>query len=223
MSVSPFTTRRAALVAATLTATLALAGCGASATSPTAAAPSGASSTTGAPVGPAAKGPHNSADIAFATDMIPHHTQAVMMADMALGTSKNAQILTLAREIKGGQDPEINTMKGWLRGWAAPAAGGGHDMSSMPSGSMTSAAPHASSMTGMMSDQQMQGLAGATGVAFDRLWITMMTEHHTGAIAMARTELATGQNPEAKTLAEQIITAQTTELTTMAALTKTLA
>ena len=223
MAVSLFTTRRAALVAASVTAALTLAACGASSTSPTGAAPGGASSAAGAALGAPAKGPHNSADITFATDMIPHHTQAVMMADMALGTSKNAQILTLARAIKGGQDPEINTMKGWLRGWAAPAAGGGHDMSSMPSGSMPSAAPHASSMTGMMSDQQMQGLAGATGVAFDRLWVTMMTEHHTGAIAMARTELAAGQNPEAKTLAEQIITAQTTELTTMAALTKTLA
>ena len=219
MSVSQFTTRRAALVAATLIASLTLAGCGASATSPNAAAPSAA----GVPAGPAAKGPHNSADIAFATGMIPHHTQAVMMADLALKASKNAQIRTLATAIKLGQDPEINTMNGWLRGWAAPAAGGGHDMSSMPSGSMMSSSPHGSSMTGMMSDQQMQGLAGATGVAFDRLWITMMTEHHTGAISMARTELTTGQNPEAKKLAEQIITAQTTELTTMAALTKTLA
>ena len=213
MSVPSSTTRCAALVAASLTAALALTACGASAPSPTVAAPSSANSSTGASVGPAANGPHTSADITFATDMVPHHTQAVLMAQMALDTSKNAQILALATAIKGGQDPEIRTMRGWLRGWAAPAASGGHGMSSMHSGSM---------MSGMMSGQQMQQLSGATGVAFDRLWITMMTAHHTGAIAMARTELASGQNPEAKTLAEQIIKAQTTELTTMAALVKTL-
>ena len=43
--------------------------------------------------------------------MVPHHIQAVMMADMALSTSKDAQVLALARAIKGGQDPEIATMK----------------------------------------------------------------------------------------------------------------
>ena len=222
MSVSLFTTRRAALVAASLTAALALTACGASSSDSTVAAPSGASSTTGAPVGPAANGPHNNADITFATDMIPHHTQAVLMAGMALSTSKNAQVLALANAIKGGQDPEINTMKGWLRGWAAPATGGGHDMSSMPSGSMMTPSPHGSAMSGMMSDQQMRDLSGATGVTFDRVWITMMTAHHTGAIAMARTELADGQNPEAKALAVEIIKAQNAELTTMAALSKTL-
>ena len=212
MSASLLTPRRVAFVAATLTAALAITACGASSNS-TVAAPNSASSTTGAPVGPAATGPHNSDDIAFAADMTPHHTQAVMMADMALRTSKNAEILALARAIKSGQNPEINTMKGWLRGWGAPAAGGGHGMSSMQSGPM---------MSGMMSDQQMQQLSGATGVAFDRLWIAMMSAHHTGAIQMARTEQAVGQNPEAKTLAEQIIKAQNAELITMTALSKTL-
>ena len=221
MTFLPLAHPRAVLIAATMTAALTLAGCGAASTS-TVAAPGGASKSAASSAGPAATGPHNSADLAFATGMLPHHTQAVEMADMALVTSKNAQILMLARAIKADQDPEIATLTGWLRGWAAPAHGGGHDMSSMPSGSMAPLAPHGSAMSGMMSDQQMQELSGATGVAFDRLWITMMTAHHTGAIAMARTELASGQNPEAKTLAEQIIKAQTTELTTMAALVKTL-
>ena len=222
MCVSLFTTRRAVLVTASLNAALALTACGASTPDSTGAAPSSAGSATGAPVGPAATGPRNSADIAFATGMIPHHTQAVMMADMALSTSKNTEVLALATAIKGGQNPEITTMKGWLRGWATPAAGGGPDMSSMPGGSRMTPSPHGSAMSGMMSDQQMQDLSGAAGVAFDRMWITMMTAHHTGAIAMARTELADGQNPDAKALAVEVIKAQNAELTTMTALNKTL-
>ena len=32
--------------------------------------------------GPAATGAHNDADVKFATDMIPHHGQAVVMSDL---------------------------------------------------------------------------------------------------------------------------------------------
>jgi uncharacterized protein (DUF305 family) len=64
----------------------------------------------------------------------------------------------------------------------------------------------------MMSDQQMQQLEQASGAEFDRLFLQRMTEHHNGAIAMANTELATGQNPEAKALAQQIVDAQQAEI-----------
>ena len=217
MSASRFLTRRAVLAAACLTGALALTACGASSPGSLSSAPLSVAPESS--FGPAANGPHNAADIAFATDMIPHHTQAVVMAVMALSTSKNAQVLALAKQIQGGQDPEITTMKGWLRGWAVPAAGSGHDMSSMAT---ASPAPHGSGMAGMMNDQQMQSLSAATGTAFDRLWITMMSEHHNGAIEMSRTELAQGQNPDAKALAQQIIKAQTSELSTMASLRTTL-
>ncbi len=43
----------------------------------------------------------------------------------------------------------------------------------------------------------------------------MMTEHHEGAIKMAQTELADGQNPDAKAPAQKIITAQQGEITQM--------
>ena len=234
-------TRRAALaVAAALTAAMVLGACGAS--SSTSTTPTASNPSAGPSVGPAASGPHNSADVAFATGMLPHHTQAVAMAAMALSASRNAQINSLATAIRDGQDPEITILRGWLQGWAAPSpAGSGHDMSAMPHGPtmplashgptmpLASHGPtmppasHGPTMAGMMSDQQMQVLSGATGAAFDRLWLTMMTEHHTGAIQMARTELASGQNPEAKKLAGQIIAAQAAELTTMAALAKALA
>ena len=70
-------------------------------------------------------------------------------------------------------------------------------------------------MPGMMSDDQMSRLCQATGAAFDRAFLQMMTAHHQGAIQMAQTELADGQNPEAKALAQKIITAQQGEITQM--------
>jgi uncharacterized protein (DUF305 family) len=42
-----------------------------------------------------------------------------------------------------------------------------------------------------------------------------MIKHHEGAITMAKTEVSEGTNPEAKKLAQDIITAQAAEITTM--------
>jgi uncharacterized protein (DUF305 family) len=42
-----------------------------------------------------------------------------------------------------------------------------------------------------------------------------MRVHHQAAIAMARTELANGQNAEAKALAEAVVTAQEREIATI--------
>jgi uncharacterized protein (DUF305 family) len=77
-------------------------------------------------------------------------------------------------------------------------------------------------MNGMMSGSEMQQLGQASGAAFDRLWVQMMTKHHQGAVEMAKSELSMGQNAEAKALAMNIVKAQTAEIATMTALAKTL-
>jgi uncharacterized protein (DUF305 family) len=181
------------------------------------------SATTSAPVGPAASGPHNAADVAFAVGMIPHHRQAVTMAEMALTTATNSTVKSLATSIKAAQDPEIQSMSGWLTGWGQPVPASGQDMSQM--GSSTSGSPSGGamgSMGGMMSDQEMSQLSTTSGAAFDRLWLQLMTKHHQGAVAMARTELTDGANTEAKQLAQSIIDSQSKEITTMTTLLGTL-
>ncbi len=50
---------------------------------------------------------------------------------------------------------------------------------------------------------------------FDRECIDMMIPHHQGAIRMARAELANGQSPELKELAEAIVDAQANEIDEM--------
>ena len=59
----------------------------------------------------------NTADVTFAQDMIPHHAQAVAMADMALDTSTNDDVLQLAEQIRAAQSPEIEQMTTWLTDW----------------------------------------------------------------------------------------------------------
>lgn len=156
----------------------------------------------------------NATDVGFAQGMIPHHAQAVEMADMGIAKSTNADVLALAKQIKSAQNPEIETMTGWLQGWGqavpstASMADGGHDMTNM-SGMM---------MDGMMSDADMKRLESSTGTAFDRLWLELMIQHHEGAVRMAKDELADGKNPDAKALAQAIITSQQAEISKMNAL-----
>ncbi|MEU5029473.1 DUF305 domain-containing protein [Streptomyces milbemycinicus] len=45
-----------------------------------------------------------------------------------------------------------------------------------------------SGMPGMMCEQQMHAMERTSGKAFDTTFLTMMIEHHEGAVQMARTE-----------------------------------
>lgn len=145
----------------------------------------------------------NDADVAFATNMIPHHRQAVEMAELAETRAESQEVKDLAAQIKSAQDPEIETMTGWLTAWSQPLPEdmGGMDMSG--------------SMPGMMSTEEMQNLEGASGAEFDQMFLTMMIKHHEGAIAMAGTEQTEGMNEAAIKLAGEIEEAQTSEIATI--------
>ncbi|MDP2292271.1 MAG: DUF305 domain-containing protein [Actinomycetota bacterium] len=163
-----------------------------------------AGTTAGAPAG----ADFGDADVLFAQSMIPHHEQAIEMADMALDPTvgAGAEVLDLAGRIKGAQDPEIELMTGWLTAWGMPLqmdTSDGHDMSSMD---------------GMMSAEEMEALAASTGAEFDRLWLEMMVQHHEGAIAMADDVKADSSNAEVIALADAIIAGQQAEIDEMTAL-----
>ena len=190
-------------VLAAAAAAVMLAACGDSGTPPAAAPAAPAAPTPSA----AASAAHNDADIVFVQGMIPHHSQAVDMAKQAQTQAGSEPVETLAARIEQAQGPEIAQMRGFLAAWGAPENTGGA-MPGMNHSQM-------GGMSGMMTDAQMQQLGQARGAAFDQMFLQMMIEHHTGAIEMARTELATGQNPEAKNLAQTIINAQQAEITEM--------
>jgi uncharacterized protein (DUF305 family) len=59
------------------------------------------------------------------------------------------------------------------------------------------------------------GLEGKTGDAFDKEFLSQMIVHHEGAVAMAQQVLAQSKRPELLKLAQDIITAQTKEISTM--------
>ena len=164
----------------------------------------GASSAPGAAVtsSPGQAQVHNDADVSFAQNMIVHHRQAIEMASLAPSRASDARVKDLAGRIQKAQDPEINLMSQWLTSWGQPVPGEGHGGS------------HAG-MPGMMTETDMGQLTAASGKDFDRMFLHMMIRHHQGAIEMATTEKSAGSFGPTRKLAEDIITAQSAEITEM--------
>ncbi len=157
---------------------------------------------------------HNDADVTFSRGMIPHHRQAVEMAELAPTRAQDPRVTELAAQVAAAQTPEIDELSSRLRSWGEPVPG----ESSMDHGSMGHGDATDSSMSGMMSAGDMSALAALRATPFDRKWLSMMIEHHTGAVAMAKTELANGTNQASKTLAQRIIATQESEISRMKAL-----
>ena len=143
----------------------------------------------------------NRADIMFAQMMIPHHEQAIEMSDVILAKDGIDQRVTeLAQQIKDAQAPEIELMEDCLDAEGLSPSG---DMNGMDHGD------------GMMSQDDMDALQEAEGADAARLFLEQMIEHHEGAVEMAQDELETGEDPEIRDLAEQIIDSQTAEIALM--------
>jgi uncharacterized protein (DUF305 family) len=149
---------------------------------------------------PPASAVFNAADVGFATDMSAHHQQAVEMSQILLDKSDiDPRVVTLAQDIKAAQGPEIEQMTSWLSAWGQKADSmSGMDMSGT-----------------LMSDADMNALKTSTGLAASKLFLTQMTVHHTSALVMAKTEIDSGKNADAVTLAKKIVSTQTAEITQM--------
>ncbi|MGY5079224.1 DUF305 domain-containing protein [Streptomyces nigrescens] len=92
------------------------------------------------------------------------------MAELAESRASSSDVKKLAEKIKEAQDPEIETMSGWLRAWGQKVPED-MDHDGMDHGD-------ASAMPRMMDDWQMDELEGASGKAFDRMFLTTMIGHH---------------------------------------------
>jgi uncharacterized protein (DUF305 family) len=135
-------------------------------------------------------------DAMFLQMMIPHHEQAVVMSDLALSTSKNADVLKLARQIRDAQAPEIIKMQGWLSD-AGLSEDPGHSMGD--------------GMGGMLSDSEISTLKESTGKAFDKLFLTGMIAHHEGAINMVMM-IENSSNSDISNLGKEIVKSQAAEI-----------
>jgi uncharacterized protein (DUF305 family) len=151
---------------------------------------------------------HNAADVAFAQNMIPHHQQAVDMSAMVPSHTANPDLIVIANHIGSDQQSEIDVLKELLAQWGEPTAPDhtGHD------------GHGAMGIDGMVDGATMSRLQSLRGSGFDVLWLRSMIEHHQGAVAMARQEIAHGRNPDAVKMAKIIVDWQQLEIGRMNAL-----
>ncbi|WP_405432596.1 DUF305 domain-containing protein [Micromonospora sp. NBC_00617] len=147
---------------------------------------------------------HNGLDTVFVQMMIPHHEQALEMSTLAQDRAADPRIRAYADRIRAGQGPEIKVLRGWLATRGLPETAPGHD--------------HAG-MRGMQSPEAMKRLTAARGVEFDRLFITMMTDHHQGAVTMATDLLSVGVDATLNELATSLATEQAIEIARLRELT----
>lgn len=151
------------------------------ATSPTVVQPGapGQPSKTLPPSTRAVLPPRSQADVDFMRGMIMHHAQAVEMTALIPSHTENKELRLLGAKMSSSQSNEIRFMKQWLaaRGEALSMA-----MPGMPEMDM-SGHPMAL-MPGMLSPEQMEALRKATGAEFDRLFLSGMIQHHSGALTM---------------------------------------
>ncbi|MEV0418422.1 DUF305 domain-containing protein [Streptosporangium canum] len=142
----------------------------------------------------------NAADVKYVQDMVTHHRQAVDMAVLAPSRADSATLKGLASRIKDAQGPEIQYMTTWLQqqGMKVPDHHASH-----------------TGMPGMATPEQMRALKAASGKDFDRLFLTLMTAHHQGAITMSEQVLVGGSHIKIEELANDVAATQSAEIRRM--------
>jgi len=158
--------------------------------------------------------PYTEADVNFMTGMIAHHAQAIVMARWAPTHGASEAVGTLCARIINAQQDEIVLMQQWLRDRLQPVP----EAKPVPMKMKMNGMVHEMMMPGMLTDEQMKQLDAARGPEFDRLFLTFMIQHHSGAVDMVKELMASpgaAQDDFVWKLASDINVDQTTEIARM--------
>ncbi|MBF6614344.1 MAG: DUF305 domain-containing protein [Chloroflexi bacterium] len=133
-------------------------------------------------------------EIQFMSMMIMHHTMAITMAQYAATNANHQEVKDAAQTIIASQAQEISQMTGWLKAWynATPI-------------------PNAMTPAPGMGPSDIMNLGNLKGDDFDKQFLSMMIMHHTSAIEMAQLAPDRATHQELKTLAQNVISSQTSE------------
>jgi uncharacterized protein (DUF305 family) len=154
---------------------------------------------------------YTEADVHFMQGMIAHHSQAIFMSKLAATKGVNPRLLRFATKIDQSQTAEIRLMQDWLRanGQTAPDTSSWRTMM----------------MPGMLTPEQIKQLGDAKGKEFDRQFLTLMIQHHQGALKMVADLMATpraAQDVDISVFANDVEVVQTAEIGVMQQMLETL-
>jgi uncharacterized protein (DUF305 family) len=154
---------------------------------------------------------YSPADVRFMQDMIPHHHQAIEMAELVADRTNRPELIDVAGRINASQADEIELMQNWLR------ERGEH----VPEPTAHDAMHTTHKMAGMATPEQMAELAAAESTDFDRLFLKLMITHHEGAVTMVEELLkqpGTAYDPVLFEFTTDVTNDQTAEIEKMNAL-----
>jgi uncharacterized protein (DUF305 family) len=177
----------------------------------------------------------NNVDIMFMRMMIPHHEEAIQMAELSPERTDREELLDLRTEIIEEQEAEIDLMCDLLgdageAGCDEVGGMGPHEMGDMWRGNGMGDGMHGDGMRdGMHPDEieemmprehmrrhdDRRELRRAEDQEFDCLFTEHMIRHHEGAVAMSEYVLDEGESERVADLAEEIIESQQEEIELM--------
>ncbi len=173
----------------------------------------------------------------FIEMMIPHHRDAIAMADLAVTRAKRPKVKQLAKAIKQDQAREIQEMRTWYKQWygkevPAPSMNGmgmmgntaNKDQKTDPTNMGQDMGNHhnqCQSGSGMMCMGQgmmsmktdLEALKKAPD--FDKEFVRQMIPHHQMAVMMSQMATKRATRPEIRALAQSIIKSQNVEIVQM--------
>jgi uncharacterized protein (DUF305 family) len=166
--------------------------------------------------------PHSAKDVEFMQGMIMHHAQAVEMTALIENRTENKELRLLGARISQSQSDEMNFMKRWLAARGEPvsmaAAKPAMNMAGMNMPGHDMSSHQHLMMPGMLTAEQMDALRKAKGAEFDRLFLTGMIQHHSGALVMVKDLFDTagaGQDAEVFNFASDVDSGQRAEIRIM--------
>jgi uncharacterized protein (DUF305 family) len=130
-------------------------------------------------------------DQSYMRRMAAHHHQGVEIAEIGADKADDPHLRALARMMVAGQKGETAILAQWWRSWFP--------------GELPDATPgEHRSMPGMIPDTQIARLREAVPADFDRLFVSLMSTHHQGAIDMAYDALKNASDPRLKLISYSI-------------------
>jgi uncharacterized protein (DUF305 family) len=149
------------------------------------------------------------AETRFLQGMIGHHAQAVTMAALVESRTTSRVVRLIAERITVSQQDEIALMRRWLTARGVTPSDPAHAHHDLHGDHQ---------MPGMLTTAQLDTLAAARGIDFDRAFLRYMIQHHKGAIVMVRELFATpgaGQESALNRFARDVSTDQRAEIARM--------
>lgn len=130
-------------------------------------------------------------EVMYINMIIPHHQDAIEMAEMVVDSAPHQEVRDAAAQIIEDQQREINQLTTWLQEWY------GQDVA--PDERM------------MMDHGMMEHMMDADAAMQEKMFLAMMREHHQSAIEIGELVLQKATHQELKEQAQQMIDSQREE------------